>query len=156
MINQSALERFIGATKITTRGIRWAFIVVVAYLLINLEVVISFSNSPAGASKTDWIYLVVIGCLAVPVIAILGWLGFSPHGIKLTARALAQGGVENRSYRFGKTLTGAVGLAGIPWMLLFVGISITGNHDLMHYLFNPLVIAILVLLCFPISRRYMR
>lgn len=156
MNNKSIIERFIGATRISTRGIRWAFVVVLVYLLINAHVTISFATSPAGASKADLIYLFAIGCLAVPLMAILGWLGFSPRGIKLTVRALAQGGAENPWYRFGKTLTGAVGLAGIPWMLSFVGLSITGNHDLMKYLFNPLVIGILILLCFPISNRYMR
>lgn len=156
MNSRSVIEHFIGATQITTRGVRWAFAVVLVYLLINAHVVISFANSPTSASKTDLIYLFAIGCLAVPLMIALGWLGFSSRGIKLTARVLAQGGAVNPWYRFGKTLTGAIGIAGIPWMLFFVGLSITGNHDLMQYLFNPLVIVILVLLCFPISRRYMR
>lgn len=156
MNNRSVIERFIGATQITTKGIRWAFAVVLVYLLINTHVVISFATSPAGANKADLIYLFAIACLAVPLMTALGWLGFSPRGIKLTARALAQGGSENTWYRLGKTLTGAVGIAGIPWMLFFVGLSITGNHDLMKYLFNPLVIVMLVLLCFPISHRYMK
>ncbi len=156
MNNRSVLERSIGATQITTRGIRWAFAVVLIILLMNVYMVISFSTSPLGTSDADWVYLAVISCLAVPLVIGLGWLGFSRRGIELTDRSLAQGGVENRYYRFVKISTGAVGFAGIPWMLSFVVLIITNNTDSLDLLFKPWVISGLVLVCFPIAARYMK
>lgn len=156
MSHRPMLDRFVRTTRMSIGGIRAAFILALLYLLITTYVVTSFLAFPATTDAGDWIYLAVIWCLVGPLAIILGWLGFSRRGVGIVNRALAHPPKKNSRYHIGESLFGAVGLAGIPWMLLFVGSSMVGDERFARLLFHPLVIALLVLLCLPISHRYMK
>lgn len=155
MSARSFLERFLTTSRVSVRGIRWAFIMVLFFLLMNVYVLVSFFSSPMGITTADWVYLAIIAIVTGPILIAFAWLGFSHDGMELVGSVSSKGG-EHKLYRLAKIIVGAIGIAAIPWIAIVMVIFVNGNTDFLSLMFEPWVLLGLALLCFPISYKYIK